>query len=338
MEAYKGTRRKHNMKFRQIGNRTSHCIIKNSALTLQTVYDCFGQALSPDDDEVLSSLQSTADEHVDQFHRTMNILLHECLNVLERQLAAYIVGYLSSPTSTMMEVTRSAPVHNIASERILGLADSQYRRAPNATIGFIDGKVKAKKNKTLEWLTSKSTEEQNQLVSFTITRARKYRAIRKEREAQTSLTYQKRLKEKHQKRLKEKHQKRNRLFSARVERKIIAALTNMPDAFELQLVSVLPEVDRTLLHDVAQYILDPTILSGKYLYHTWDMGDDGDLVYHGKILEVNTPKKKPIKLRITYWLPQESEDDSADSSVKLSEALTDYILRDLVFSNYIFDA
>ena len=190
--------------------------------------------------------------------------------------------------------------------------------------------MKAKKNKTLEWLTSKSTEEQNQLVSFTITRSRKYRAIRKEREAQTSLTYQKRL--------KEKHQKRNRLFSARVERKIIAALTNMPDDFELQLVSVLPEVDRTLLHDVAQYILDPTILSGKYLYHTWDMGDDGDLVYHGKILEVNTPKKKPIKLRIAYWLPQESEDDSADSSVKLSEALTDYILRDLVFSNYIFDA
>ena len=103
------------------------------------MYDCFGQALSPDDDEVLSSLQSTADEHVDQFHRTMNILLHECLNVLERQLAAYIVGYLSSPTSTMMEVTTSAPVHNI------GLTDSQYRRAPNATIGFIDGKVKAKK-------------------------------------------------------------------------------------------------------------------------------------------------------------------------------------------------
>ena len=228
----------------------------------------------------------------------------------------------------MIEVTKAAPVHNIASERILGLTDSQYRRAPNATIGFIDGKVKAKQNKTLEWLTSKSATEQNQFISFTITQARKYRAIRKEREAQTSL---------YQKRLKEKKQKRNRLFSARVERKIIAALTNMPDDFQLQLVSVLPEVDGTLLHDVVQYILDPTILSGKYIYHTWDMGDEGDMVYNGKILEVDIPKKKPIKLRIAYWLPHESEDDSADSSVKLSEALTDYILRDLVFSNYIFD-
>ena len=110
----------------------------------------------------------------------------------------------------------------------------------------------------------------------------------------------------------------------------------MPDDFQLQLVSVLPEVDGTLLHDVVQYILDPTILSGKYIYHTWDMGDEGDMVYHGKILEVDIPKNKPIKLRIAYWLPHESE-DSDDSSVKLSEALTDYILRDLVFSNYIFD-
>ena len=175
----------------------------------------------------------------------------------------------------------------------------------------------------MEWLTSKSATEQNQLISFTITRARKYRAIRKEREAQTTSLYQKRL--------KEKNQKINRLFSARVERKIIAALTNMPDDFQLQLVSVLPEVDGTLLHDVVQYILDPTILSGKYIYHTWDMGDEGDMVYHGKILEVDIPKKKPIKLRIAYWLPHESEDDSADSSVKLSEALTDYTFSETLY-------
>ena len=170
---------------------------QNSALTLQSVEDCFGQPLSPDDDEVLSSLQSAIDEQsVDLFHRTVDVLFHGCLSVLERQLAAYIVGDLSSPTSTMIEVTKAAPVHNIASERILGLTDSQYRRAPNATIGFIDGKVKAKQNKTLEWLTSKSATEQNQLISFAITRARKYRAIRKEREAQTTSLYQKRLKEK----------------------------------------------------------------------------------------------------------------------------------------------
>ena len=78
--------------------------------------DSFGQPLSPDDDEVLSSLQSAIDEQsVDLFHRTVDVLFHGCLSVLERQLAAYIVGDLSSPTSTMIEVTKAAPVHNIAS-------------------------------------------------------------------------------------------------------------------------------------------------------------------------------------------------------------------------------
>ena len=85
------------------------------------------------------------------------------------------------------------------------------------------------------------------------------------------------------------------------------------------------------------FLTRPYFLGNIYTTRTWDMGDEGDMVYHGKILEVDIPKKKPIKLRIAYWLPHESEDDSADSSVKLSDALTDYILRDLVFSNYIFD-
>ena len=47
---------------------------QNSALTLQSVEDCFGQPLSPDDDEVLSSLQSAIDEQsVDLFHRTVDV-------------------------------------------------------------------------------------------------------------------------------------------------------------------------------------------------------------------------------------------------------------------------
>ena len=79
----------------------------------------------------------------------------------------------------MLEATKSAPVHNIASERILGLTDSQWRRAPNATIGFIDGKVKGKKNKVLAWLKEKPLEVQDRLISYVISRARRYRAARK---------------------------------------------------------------------------------------------------------------------------------------------------------------
>ena len=52
------------------------------------------------------------------------------------------------------------------------MVDAQLRRAPNATIGFIDGKVKFKKNETLQWLDSKSESIQKQIVAFSVTEGR----------------------------------------------------------------------------------------------------------------------------------------------------------------------
>ena len=67
--------------------------------------------------------------------------------------------------------SKSAPVHNMFAEQTLGLADHQLRRAPNAKIGFIDGKVKAMKNKTMSWLSSKSSTEQSIIISFSTKKA-----------------------------------------------------------------------------------------------------------------------------------------------------------------------
>ena len=41
--------------------------------------------------------------------------------------------------------SKAAPVHNMLSEQTLGLVDYHVRHAPNASIGFIDGKVKCTK-------------------------------------------------------------------------------------------------------------------------------------------------------------------------------------------------
>lgn len=294
---------------------------------IQAKEDCFGRPLNAED-EVLSSLQGAVSEtDADQFSAAMDALLQGCVRVLERQLADYITGDLSSPTPQMLHITKSAPVHNIASERILGLTDSQYRRAPNATIGFIDAKVKGKKNKTLPWLKSKPLEEQDRLISYAVCRARKYQVIRKEREAQTTLDYQKRL--------KEKIQKKDKSFRGKVERKIEDAMANMPEDFESELLSFLEKSDnmsKSRCQSVVQMLQDPESLVGKYIYHIWDMGDEGDVPYCGQILELKVSKKKPAKLRIAYWLPEEMEEDSADSSSKISEALTDYLIGDLTFS------
>ena len=100
-------------------------------------------------------------------------LLQGSVSVLERQLQSYLTGELSNPTPEMIEITKAAPLHNIFSDQVLAMTDHRYHRAPNATMGFIDSKVKAAKNKTLAWLKTKSNEEQDRLISFSVTRARK---------------------------------------------------------------------------------------------------------------------------------------------------------------------
>ena len=82
----------------------------------------------------------------------------------------------------MLKQGKSAPVHNIMSERILGMTDHQTQRAANAKMGFIEGKVKASTNKTLQWLDCKDYGEQDSIVSFALKRAREVRGIRRKRE------------------------------------------------------------------------------------------------------------------------------------------------------------
>ena len=91
-------------------------------------------------------------------------------------------------------------IHNIFSEETLGLTDHQFSRAPNASIGFIDGKVKARKNHTLSWLDLKPLEEQQHIISFAIRRAATVHTLRKQRDMLIQKSLKKRPKEKEKKR------------------------------------------------------------------------------------------------------------------------------------------
>ena len=102
-------------------------------------------------DVVLKSLQESP-VPVEEFNEIIGALAKGFREVLERQLEPYLHGRLANPTDELMEQTKSAPKHNIHSERTLAMADSQCRRAPNAMIDFISSKVRFRMNHAIEWL------------------------------------------------------------------------------------------------------------------------------------------------------------------------------------------
>ena len=70
-------------------------------------------------------------------------------------------------------------------EQVLGMADAQVRRAPNASTDFINGKVKFKKNKTLEWLEGK--EDCENVIKFAVKETKLHFSKQKERDTLTAL-------------------------------------------------------------------------------------------------------------------------------------------------------
>ena len=241
------------------------------------------------------------------------------VTVLERQLAEYLTGDLSTPTPVMLEQTKSAPIHNIYSERILGMTDHQFHRAPNATTGFIDAKVKAAQNKTLQWLSSKECNTQEHLIKFSIKRAREVRVIRKKREdLKTKVCLE---------RQQIRKQKKDQTSRNKLEKKIKAVVASgvIDEGLQNELdLSV--EKQQTFI----SIIEDNKSIEGHYIEHFWFVSSVNTL-YHGRILEVKKPKSGPYKVIVSYWLDAETEEDSEDHKIPLSQLLTDFVLGDLIF-------
>ena len=115
-------------------------------------------------------------EH-ETFNEIFALLIQGVIDVIKKQMDDYLIGELATLSPSKCYQSKSAPVHNMFAEQTLGLADHQLRRAPNAKIGFIDGKVKATKNKTMSWLSIKSSTEQSKMISFSTKRACRMKLI-----------------------------------------------------------------------------------------------------------------------------------------------------------------
>ncbi|XP_065655755.1 uncharacterized protein LOC136081745 [Hydra vulgaris] len=266
--------------------------------------DCFGaEVLS--NDVILASLRK---ENFDELSiHVVKSLASGFLVVLERQLKQYLTGNLSNATPEILQSASSAPVHNMHSERVLGMVDSQNKRAPNATTGFLDSKVKSKINKTMDWLLEKSEVKQKAIIMFAITQGsitRKCLSTRKEGMRAAANMHQ-----------QETAQNRDKLERKKMERSINADLN---DGLEPIAFSVLSEKMKTFA--LAVLNKDSNIL-GMDINHIWEV-DGKDIICCGSIMSFSFKKTLEF-VNILYV------DDSGITNILIREFLTDIVLGDV---------
>ncbi|ELT97200.1 hypothetical protein CAPTEDRAFT_196087 [Capitella teleta] len=151
-------------------------IEKNPQMLLTATTDIFNRTLS-DDDDVLKSLRSGS---TFQFDSAVALkVISNILVVLKSQLDLYVTTDFCKED---LERASSCPSHNMQAERILGSADHEVHRAPNAKTDYIEAKVKAKTSRTLEWIRSKPADEQHALITFSTTATKRATAEKKSRQ------------------------------------------------------------------------------------------------------------------------------------------------------------
>ncbi len=226
---------------------------ENPNIILSTQSDSFGESL-----ELTSVLQSLQESPVDveELNEIVCALAKGFREVLERQLEPYLHGRLSNPTNEVMEQTKSAPKHNIHSERTLAMADSQCRRAPNAKIDFISSKVRFRMNHAIDWL--EKQEDASSVLKFAINKGRQ--SINKRKAHDEEVESEK------IKRMKVKFQKKDSKVRRQIQRKAKEMMTNK--SLTIQCMSQLyNNIDNMTKETCYNFIANPNEFTGRVLHH-----------------------------------------------------------------------
>ena len=281
-------------------------------LTMKT--DFFGKELSLED-PVLSSLRQ-APEDQPAFLKIVSILSDGFIEVLERQLHSYIKGSLSKPTEKMLEETKSAPNHNIQAERVLAMADSLARRAPNAKIDYISAEVKFKSNNSMKWLQSK--DDSKSMVSYAIGKGREVMLKRKINDNEIEQIKIKRMKQKYQ----QKDSRLRRQMQARIKE----VLNKQPSREDIR--KIYDQMTDDQLNICFQFMTETEKFQGKEINHLWFDSESGeDDFYIGTITKIMRGRKN---VNVKYQMAGLSDDDCT-YSLRTDELIADYLLGDLSF-------
>ena len=71
-------------------------------------------------------------------------------------------------TNELREETRSARLHNIDSEELMGMFSAGKERAKNVNMDFLTSRMRARKNQVVQWLDAMTPEKHERVVMWSI--------------------------------------------------------------------------------------------------------------------------------------------------------------------------
>ena len=245
--------------------------------------DFFGNIIKdPAFDSIISFCPVT-----DEMSKTLAECLKAVVSVIDRR------QFNMSSNDQIMNQTKSARLHNIDSEELMGMFSAAKQKAPNATLCFLSSKLRACKNKTTALLSKKPTDIQNKLTLWAISNARETRFANAQSHKEMTSELIKRMADKIQ----------NKKFKE--QKKIEKILKNcMPN----QIKEIFPDLENNEASNIEEILTGAAI--GRCICQLWfDNATNSQDVYCGRFLSIK--KKNSGIYIVSYWKPNENEDDDA---------------------------
>ena len=274
------------------------------ASILQQQVDFFGHSL--EGDEVFQSLRKYPVNN--QFGPLLSACIDQIIVVIGRQYQSY---FTMDITPELRQKTSSAPSHNMASERVMGMFSAAQQKAPAATMDHISCKIRAQKNATIEFLEAMDDQVMTRVVTSAIPlgRTTRQRRLRCHEEVQAQISA----------RLKEKNQARVNADCKKLEKQLKSTTS---------IKAVLLSIGAEDKEPTVMQLLTGLSVGTKFL-HIW-FEDGKNITYNGQIMKMKkATKTKPLTYTIAYW--KEAMDDALDYPMPALSLAVDFIKNDLFF-------
>ncbi|KAA0190257.1 hypothetical protein HAZT_HAZT006377 [Hyalella azteca] len=238
-----------------------------------------------------------------QTNEEISEMIQKCLNkvieTLDRQYAKYFATNL---TAQLEEETKSACLHNMDAEQVMGMISSLKQRSPHASILFSSSKLRAVKNKTIGFIDGLEEQEKERLMACVVALSRK--RIKTSRLSQTLVSAE------IASRINIKKQLRDKKVRHKIEKLLkTTSLDDIPAALQEIGITMSDEMKGPLSELLQHRVI------GRFIKHCWyDNTENINVVYHGKFEKIKGQNTKTGKTMYTvaYWKDNESYDMAVD--------------------------